>query len=106
MADSAQPDLGRWDEFQRGRDVSFQRIGDPQPPSSAPRLRMARRLTLQTAGWFLALRDHSELGPFPSANAAMAASRALDARLAGTDAPTTDEVLRSFVEEQRRLLTR
>jgi hypothetical protein len=75
---------------------------DPKPAIGAPRVRMARRLTLKTGGWYLSLRERVELGPFPTANAAMTASRDLDARLQDVDCEAADQIIEAFLEEQRR----
>jgi hypothetical protein len=80
----------------------FQRVGDPKPPSKAPPIRLARRLTLQARRWFLSLRDGAELGPFETANAAMTASRELDTRLHSVSAQAANNAIRSFAEEQQR----
>jgi hypothetical protein len=60
---------------------------------------MARRLTLKPGGWYLSLREAAEIGPFPTANAAMTASRDLDVRLHGVDAQNATTVIQSFAAE-------
>jgi hypothetical protein len=65
---------------------------------------MSRTLTFKTGGWFLALREREELGPYPTANSARNASLVLDARLRAMDASSEDRVIQSFVEQQLRLL--
>src|SRR5262249_4233986 len=85
--------------------ITMARTGDPRPPGSATPTRMARTLSLKSGGWFLALRGHQELGPYPTAKSAMNASRELDARLCAMDAPSAERIIQSFADEQRRLLS-
>jgi hypothetical protein len=65
---------------------------------------MARTLTLKNGGWYLALREHADLGPFPTAKSATNASRELDARLRDTNGSSADQIIQLFIDEQRRLL--
>jgi hypothetical protein len=74
--------------------MSFQRMSDPTPLTQS--VRMARRLTLKTGGWYLALREMADLGPFPTARVAMNASRDLNTRLSGVDATSALKIIQSF----------
>jgi hypothetical protein len=74
-------------------------------PGKAPHTGISRRVSLGKDGWFLAMRKGRALGPYPSADAALAAARDLSERLIGLRCDAATRVVDAFINEQGRRLT-
>ena len=69
---------------------------DPRPPIGASHAETARRIIASSGNWYLAARRQSTIGPFPTMEAAMDASRALDSRLRGVDERSAQAIIHSL----------
>jgi hypothetical protein len=75
---------------------------DPRPPVGASHTEAARRIIASSGNWYLAARRQSTIGPFPTMEAALDASRALDSRLRGVDERSAQAIIQSLCKVTAR----